>query len=70
VRWDIAREETTEGRHHAHIAKWVMEHHVTGVVSGALGDDIEHMLKKVGLDIYLGMQGNARDAVNDTAAHS
>ncbi|PWI57042.1 hypothetical protein BM613_10610 [Sulfoacidibacillus thermotolerans] len=70
VQWDIAREETTEGLHHAQIAKWIMEHHVTGVVAVGLGDDMERMLRKIGLDIYLGFNGKARDAVKQIAVKS
>ncbi|MCY0880710.1 MAG: hypothetical protein OWS74_01835 [Firmicutes bacterium] len=70
VGWDIAREQTTDGNHHATIARWLMDHHATGVAAVFMGGGMEHMLDKMGLDVYLDVEGNAREIIRQLAEMS
>ena len=62
VDWGRLRETGTEGRHHARVARFLREHHVGAVAARHMGDDMAHMLGKLGIAVHLGASGSARDA--------
>jgi predicted Fe-Mo cluster-binding NifX family protein len=63
VGWDTAHDEGTEGSHHARIARFLIDHHVDGVVAGHMGPPMARMLQTMGLRTVLGADGDARAAV-------
>ncbi len=63
VGWGVLRETGGEGSHHARIARFLREQHVQAVVANHMGQGMEHMLGKLGIQVRLGASGSARDAV-------
>lgn len=63
VRWDIAHDEGTEGSHHARVARFIRSHEITVVVADHMGAGMQNMLSKLGVSVYLGASGAARQAV-------
>lgn len=62
VAWDDLKDSGTEGFHHARIARFLREHQVEAVVADHMGQDMHHMLQKMGLQVHLGAAGDARAA--------
>ena len=63
VDWDQLHEVSTEGSHHARIARFLMEHGVQMVVAGHMGPGMQNMLDRMGIVFRLGAQGDPRQAV-------
>lgn len=63
VGWDTLHDAGTEGGHHARVATFLLEHGTEVVVAHHMGDPMLHMLAAMGVDVRLGVSGNARDAV-------
>jgi predicted Fe-Mo cluster-binding NifX family protein len=63
VRWDVLHDEGTEGSHHARVARFLMDHKVSRVVSGHMGPGMQQMLARMGLTVLVGATGDARRAV-------
>jgi len=63
VRWNVLHDEGTEGSHHARVARFLMDHKVSQVVSGHMGPGMQQMLAKMGLTVRVGATGDARRAV-------
>lgn len=63
VGWDRLHEERAEGLHHADVARFLQEHHVSDVVAEHMGPGMEHMLARMGLRVHLGLRGDARAVV-------
>lgn len=62
VGWNALHDAGTEGSHHARVARFVQEHHVEAVVANHMGPPMVHMLEKMGVKVWLGATGDARDA--------
>ncbi|MCY0909278.1 NifB/NifX family molybdenum-iron cluster-binding protein [Sulfobacillus sp. hq2] len=67
VHWDTLHDEGGEGKHHARIARFLMDHHVTDVAANHMGPGMERMLGSMRLKVYLGVEGNARAVVERLA---
>ncbi|NCD20051.1 MAG: hypothetical protein EOL89_08725 [Actinobacteria bacterium] len=63
VGWDVAREEGTEGAHHARIVRFLREHGVTHVVVAGMGAGMQRTLGKMGIEILPARSLLAREAV-------
>lgn len=63
VRWDLSHDEGTPGSHHARVARFVQDNAVTTVLVGHMGEPMQNMLAKLGVLVRLGVQGDARTAV-------
>ena len=63
VGWGGLHDASTEGSHHARIARFLREHRVDAVVAHHMGPPMAHMLEKMGLTVRLGETGSAREAV-------
>lgn len=63
VHWDREHDEQGEGKHHAKIARFLLDHSVGAVVVDHMGEPMHQMLGRMGVDIYLGASGPAREAV-------
>jgi predicted Fe-Mo cluster-binding NifX family protein len=62
VGWGDLHDTGTEGGHHARVARFLMEHGVRVVVAHHMGDDMRHMLDRMGVDVRLGASGDAQQA--------
>jgi predicted Fe-Mo cluster-binding NifX family protein len=67
VAWDRLHDETTEGGHHARIARFLQDHHVATVAAGHMGSEMVHMLERMGIHVHLGVDGDAREAAISAA---
>jgi predicted Fe-Mo cluster-binding NifX family protein len=61
VGWDVSHDQPNHGAHHANIARFVQEHQVTAVVAAGMGPPMVNMLNKLGIDVWLGAVGPARE---------
>ena len=68
VGWDRLHDEGSEGGHHARVARFVQEHRAIIVVAGHMGDPMLEMLRRMDIDVRLGVSGDARQAVLAEAA--
>ena len=62
VAWDDLHEQSTEGGHHARVARFLREQGVQAVLAHHMGPDMLHMLERMGLSVRLGVSGDARAA--------
>jgi len=62
VGWHALHDAGTEGSHHARVARFLKEHHVEAVVANHMGAPMVHMLERMGVKVWLGATGNAREA--------
>ena len=62
VRWDVSHDEGTPGSHHARVARFIQDHAVTTVAAGHMGEPMQIMLTKLGVQVRLGVDGDARAA--------
>jgi predicted Fe-Mo cluster-binding NifX family protein len=62
VGWNALHDAGTEGSHHARVARFLQDHHVEAVVANHMGTPMVHMLEKMGVKVWLGARGNARNA--------
>lgn len=67
VHWDTLHDQDGEGRHHARIAKFLMDHHVSDVAASHMGPGMSRMLESMRLHTYLGVEGNARQVIEQLA---
>ncbi len=61
--WDRLHDASTEGSHHARIARFLAEHRVEMVIAGHMGPGMQQMLGRMGIAIRLGAEGDPRQAV-------
>jgi predicted Fe-Mo cluster-binding NifX family protein len=62
VGWQALHDAGTEGSHHARVARFLQEHHVQAVVASHMGIPMVHMLERMGVKVWLGATGDARQA--------
>ncbi|HEX9100283.1 MAG TPA: NifB/NifX family molybdenum-iron cluster-binding protein [Candidatus Dormibacteraeota bacterium] len=62
VGWDALHDAGSEGSHHARVARFLQEHHVEAVVANHMGPPMAHMLQQMGVKVWLGATGDARQA--------
>lgn len=67
VAWDRLHDETTEGGHHARVARFLQDNHVETVAAGHMGGEMVHMLERMGILVRLGADGDARQAAVSAA---
>jgi len=63
VGWNALHDEGSEGSHHARVARFLREHRIEAVAAGHMGPPMAHMLEMMGVKVFLGVDGNAREAV-------
>jgi predicted Fe-Mo cluster-binding NifX family protein len=63
VEWDRMHDEGSEGSHHARVARFLLDHQVEAVVAHHMGEGMLRMLSTMGLQVFLGADGEARAAV-------
>ncbi len=62
VNWDTLHDQDGEGKHHARIAQFLMDHHVERVVTGHMGPGMVHMLERMKIGVVQDVTGPAREA--------
>ena len=62
VSWDRLHDETTEGGHHARVARFLRDHQVEAVAAGHMGEPMVHTLERLRIAVHLGVAGDARQA--------
>ena len=62
VGWGRLHDEGPEGSHHARIARFLMDHRVEKVVAGHMGPPMQNTLARMGIEVRLGVTGDARQA--------
>ncbi len=67
VTWDALHDVGTEGGHHARVARFLRDHAVDVVVAGHMGPPMVEMLGKLRIVAKLGVDGDARRAVEGVA---
>lgn len=63
VNWNVSHDEGTSGSHHARVARFIQVNAVTTVLAGHIGEPMQNMLAKLGVQVRLGVDGDARAAV-------
>jgi predicted Fe-Mo cluster-binding NifX family protein len=67
VAWDALHDIGTEGGHHARVARFLQDHGVQVVVAGHMGPPMVQMLARMRIVARLGVDGDARQAVEAMA---
>lgn len=68
VGWDELHDMGSEGGHHARVARFLQEHDTEVVVADHMGDPMLKMLAEMGVDVRLGLSGDARSAIRAATA--
>ena len=68
VAWDQLHDESTEGGHHARVARFLLDNRVDTVAAGHMGEPMVQMLGRLGIAVHLDVVGDAREAVGSVAA--
>ncbi len=68
VRWGVLHDEGTEGAHHARVARFLREQGIELVLTGGMGGGQRRMLDTMGVQVQLGVTGDARSAVAAASA--
>ncbi|MDR3361226.1 MAG: hypothetical protein LBO20_11450 [Bifidobacteriaceae bacterium] len=68
VGWDVAHDQGTHGSHHARIVRFLRQHQVECVVAEHMGPGMVRVMGSMGIPIFLGAAGDAREAVRAAAA--
>ncbi len=63
VSWGTLHDQGAEGVHHARVVRFLHEHGVQIVLADHMGEGMRHTLAKMGLEVRLGIAGDARTAV-------
>jgi predicted Fe-Mo cluster-binding NifX family protein len=63
VGWNALHDEGSEGSHHARVARFLRQHQVGAVAAEHMGPPMAHMLEMMGVEVFLGSAGDAREAV-------
>lgn len=67
VAWDQLHDETTEGGHHARIARFLQDNRVDTVAAGHMGEPMVQMLGRLGIAVHLDVAGDAHEALRSVA---
>jgi predicted Fe-Mo cluster-binding NifX family protein len=62
VGWSTLHDAGTEGSHHARVARFLQDNHVEIVVANHMGMPMLHTLERLGVKVWLGAMGDAREA--------
>jgi len=62
VGWSTLHDAGAEGSHHARVVRFLREHNVEAVVANHMGEPMVHTLERMGLKVWLGAIGDAREA--------
>lgn len=63
VSWSRLHDEGSSARHHARVARFLLENHIEAVVADHVGDGMVRMLATMGITLHVGADGDARVAV-------
>ena len=63
VSWSVLHDEGTPARHHARVARFLLDNNVEVVIAHHVGDGMVRMLDTMGIGLHLDAEGAAREAV-------
>ncbi|HQU26083.1 MAG TPA: NifB/NifX family molybdenum-iron cluster-binding protein [Acidimicrobiales bacterium] len=63
VDWSVRHDEGSAARHHARVARFLLDHHVHDVVAHHVGEGMVRQLGIMKVVLHLGAEGDARAAV-------
>jgi predicted Fe-Mo cluster-binding NifX family protein len=63
VQWGVLHDSGTEGSHHARVVRFLRDHGVETVVADHMGAGMMQVVERMGLKVFLGGNGDAREAV-------
>ncbi len=63
VQWGVLHDTGTEGSHHARVVRFLRDHGVETVVADHMGAGMMQVMERMGLKVFLGGSGDAREAV-------
>ena len=63
VSWSRLHDEGSSARHHARVARFLLDHRIEAVIADHVGDGMVQMLSTMKIQILTGAQGDARSAV-------
>ena len=63
VEWSVRHDEGSSARHHARVARFLLDHHVEAVVASGMGDGMVRQLGIMKIAVHIGAEGDAREAV-------
>ena len=63
VSWSRLHDEGSSARHHARVARFLLDHQIEAVVADHVGDGMVRMLSTMKIQLLVGAQGDARGAV-------
>ena len=63
VDWSVRHDEGSSARHHARVARFLLEHHVGAVVAHHVGEGMVRQLATMKVALHLDAEGDARAAV-------
>ena len=63
VDWSVRHDEGSSARHHARVARFLLEHHVGAVVAHHVGEGMVRQLATMKVTLHLDAEGDARAAV-------
>lgn len=63
VDWSTRHDEGSSARHHARVARFLLEHHVGAVVAHHVGEGMVRQLATMKVTLHLDAEGDARAAV-------
>ncbi len=70
VGWDVLHDSGTHGAHHARIVTFLREHGVQAVAVEHMGDGMVRVMNAMGIALFFGAAGDAREVVLAVAAES
>lgn len=63
VSWSRLHDEGSSARHHARVARFLLDHQIEAVIADHVGDGMVQMLSTMKIKLLTGAQGDARAAV-------
>ena len=63
VSWSRLHDEGSSARHHARVARFLLDHQIEAVIADHVGDGMVRMLSTMKIQLLTGAQGDARSAV-------
>ena len=63
VSWSRLHDEGSSARHHARVARFLLDHQIEAVIASHVGDGMVRMLATMKIQLLTGAEGDARSAV-------
>ncbi len=67
VQWGTLHDAGTEASHHARVVRFLRDYGVEAVAADHMGPGMMHIMERMGISVFLGAGGDARQAVMEAA---